>query len=222
VSNSVLAIGEGKRMVKIERWWGDRCVVGAGEFDGTPAAEAALLRDAQAGDRAALDQLVTRHKRPLFALCYGLLGHAEDAEDAVQEAFLRALRALPHFRGEATLRTWLFRIAVNTCLNWKRDRSRDPAAHGAAPLDERHPAAALAAESPEVIALRHLQIIEALRALLPRHRAILLLKEREGWSMAEIATALGWKEKRVERELSRARQALAAWRDQDAAEGDPK
>jgi RNA polymerase sigma-70 factor (ECF subfamily) len=209
-------------MVKIDRWWGDRCVVGAGEIDSTPAAEAALLRDAQAGDRAALEQLVARHKRPLFALCYGLLGHSEDAEDAVQEAFLRALRALPRFRGDATLRTWLFRIAVNTCLNWKRDHSRDPASHRAGALEEEYSPTSLATESPELIALRHLQIIEALRALLPRHRAILLLKEREGWSMAEIAAALGWKEKRVERELSRARQALAAWREQDAAEGDPK
>jgi RNA polymerase sigma-70 factor (ECF subfamily) len=207
-------------MVKIQHWWGDRCVVAPGESDEGPAAEARLLRDAQAGDPAALERLVAGHKRPLFALCYGLLGHAEDAEDAVQETFLRALRALPRFRGDATLRTWLFRIAVNTCLNWKRNRSRDPASDRAGALDEDYSPTLLATDSPETIALRHLQVLEALRALLPRHRAILLLKEREGWSLAEIAAALGWKEKRVERELSRARHALAAWRQQDTVEGD--
>jgi RNA polymerase sigma-70 factor, ECF subfamily len=207
-------------MVKIQHWLGDCCVAAPGESDEGPAAEARLLRDAQAGDPAALERLVARHKRPLFALCYGFLGHAEDAEDAVQETFLRALRALPRFRGDATLRTWLFRIAVNTCLNWKRDRSRDPASDRAGALDEDYSPTLLATDSPETIALRHLQVLEALRALLPRHRAILLLKEREGWSLAEIAAALGWKEKRVERELSRARHALAAWRQQDTVEGD--
>jgi RNA polymerase sigma-70 factor, ECF subfamily len=209
-------------MVKIQYGWGERCVVAPGETEDGPAGEAALLRDAQAGDSVALERLVARHKRPLFALCYGFLGHAEDAEDAVQETFLRALRALPRFRGDATLRTWLFRIAVNVCLNWKRDRSRDPASDHPVALDDGASSTLLATASPEMIALRRLRMLEALRALLPRQRAILLLKEREGWSLAEIAAALGWKEKRVERELSRARHSLAAWRQQDAVEGDPE
>jgi RNA polymerase sigma factor (sigma-70 family) len=63
-------------------------------------------------------------------------------------------------------------------------------------------------------------MIEALQALRPRHRAILLLKEREGWSLAEIAAALGCSKKRVENELYQARCALADWRRRDAEEGD--
>jgi len=155
------------------------------------AEEAALLRAGRAGDPAALEQLLALHKRSLYALCRGILGHADDAEDAVQETFLRALRGLPRFREDASFRTWLFRIAVNLCLDWKA--SRRPAE----PWDEEEESRALAAPSPEAIALRRMRVNDALGSLLPRHRALILLKVREGWSVAEIAAALRWKEKRV-------------------------
>src|SRR5207248_5223620 len=106
------------------------------------------------------------------------LAHAEEAEAAVQETFLRALRALPRFRGEAAFGTWLFRIAVNVCLSWKS--SRRPTAL----WEEEQPPPVLSAASPEAAALRQLQIREALSHLLPRQRALLLLKEREGWSVS--------------------------------------
>jgi RNA polymerase sigma-70 factor (ECF subfamily) len=188
--------------------------VAVGEFEARRAAEAALLRATQGGDPLAADELLAPYERPLFALCHGILGHAEDAEDAVQETFLRALRSLREFRGRAALRTWLYRIAVNVCLEWKRARRPTE------PWDEACPPAPDTA-SPETIALRHLLVREALRSLLPRHRAILLLKEREGWSLAEIGAVMGWKQKRVERELSQARRALAAWRQQAAEDGEP-
>src|SRR5712691_11254561 len=95
------------------------------EIEEGPAVEAVeseLLRAGKSGDRAALEQLLALHKRSLLALCHGILGHADDAEDAAQETFLRALRALPGFRGDAAFRTWLFRIAVNVCLRSKAAR----------------------------------------------------------------------------------------------------
>jgi RNA polymerase sigma-70 factor (ECF subfamily) len=184
-----------------------------GETGGPSTAEAALVCGGQAGDRAALEQLLALHERPLFVLCHGILGHVDDAEDAVQETFLRALRALSSFRGSASFRTWLFRIAVNVCLNWKRDRRRTE------PWDEERADASRDIGSPEVIALRHLRVMEALRELPPRHRAIFLLKVLEGWSVAEIGAALGWNSIRVQNELARARRTLAAWRRRDAAEG---
>lgn len=213
-------------MVSIQRRWGASPTptdvqagaggraVGRRETDGETAAEAALLREGLAGDHAALERLLALHKRSLYALCLGILGNAEDAEDAVQETFLRALRALPEFRGHASFGTWICRIALHLCLRWKTSR-RPTAAWD----DARSPATPEDA-SPEAVALRQLQIAEALRALQPRHRAILLLKEREGWSVAEIASALGWKEKRVENELSKARRALVEWRRQEMGEGD--
>jgi RNA polymerase sigma-70 factor (ECF subfamily) len=170
-----------------------------------PASEAALLRAGQAGDRTALERLLAPHKGPLFALCYGILGDPDDAEDAAQETFLKVLRGLSRFRGEASFRTWLFRIAVNLCLNWKRDRRPSE------PLDETRFLLSLAADSPETLALRQLQMREALSTLRPHQRAALLLKEREGWSIAEIGVALRWNKKRVENELYRARRALVDW-----------
>jgi RNA polymerase sigma-70 factor (ECF subfamily) len=204
-------LGEKERMVGLQESFA------VGETGGETAAEAALLRAARAGDCAALEQLVALHKRPLFVLCYGILGHPDDAEDAVQETFLRALRALPRFRGDAAFRTWLYRIAVNVCLEWKR------AHRPTEPWDEARTSASRAAGavlSPETIALRHLRMIEALNALSPRSRAILILKELEGWSLAEIGAALRWNEKRVENELYRARRALVEWRRREGSEGE--
>jgi RNA polymerase sigma-70 factor (ECF subfamily) len=138
-----------------------------------------------------------------------MLGHTDDAEDAVQETFLRALRALDRFRGEAALRTWLYRIAVNVCREWARSRP---------PIDPERPSSAESASlhdtapSPEEIVVRQMRILEALQTLPPQRRALLLLREVEGWSIGEIAAALSCSKKRVENELYRARCALAAWR----------
>lgn len=142
------------------------------ERSGRWSSEAEIVQAAREGDRAALEQLVSRHKQPLFALCYGILGHVEDAEDAVQETFLRVLRTLSGFRGDASFRTWLSRVAVNLCLD--RKRSRRPRE----PWNPEQPGVTLSTSSPERMALDHLQVLQALQSLLPRHQALLLLHGR--------------------------------------------
>src|SRR5436190_17422656 len=102
-------------MVSVRAWLAVREIE-----DGTM--EAALLVAGRAGDPAALEQLLALHQRALYGVCHGILGHPEEAEDAVQETFLKALRSLSGFRGEAAFRTWLFRIAINLCLRWKASR----------------------------------------------------------------------------------------------------
>jgi RNA polymerase sigma-70 factor, ECF subfamily len=177
--------------------------------------ESALLRAGLAGDHIALERLLARHRQPLLAFCLGILGHPEDAEDATQETFLRALRGLATFRGEAALRTWLFRIAVNVCLRWKAARlPTELLEEGILPTSSAH--------SPEMIALGHLRLMEALQSLLPRHRAVLLLKEWEGLSIEEIAGVMQCSPIRVKHELSKARRGLLAWRRRDAAEGEER
>jgi RNA polymerase sigma-70 factor (ECF subfamily) len=166
-------------------------------------AETALLRAGQAGDRAALDQLLARHERRVLAVCHGVLGHADDAEDAAQETFLRALRSLPRFRGDSSFLTWLLRIAVNVSLNWRRGR------RPTAPLDLEP--AFPAGDSPETIVLMRLEVQEALRGLPAHRRAALLLREMQGWSVEEIGAAMGWSTKRVYNELFKARRAVAEW-----------
>jgi RNA polymerase sigma-70 factor (ECF subfamily) len=182
------------------------------EFQAASVGEAALVRSGQAGDRGALDQLLALHERRVLAVCRGVLGHAEDAEDAAQETLFRALRALPRFRGEASFRTWLLRIAVNVCLNWKRNR------HPTEPWDEEDPLIPTDA-SPEALVLLRLQVREALNELPAHRRAVLLLREMEGWSVAEIGQAMRWNEKRVNNELFKARRTLAEWHARNTDEG---
>src|SRR5947208_15146835 len=130
----------------------------AGVSRGEERTGAALLRAAQAGDPAALDQLLSPHARGLLLFCRGIVGHAEDAEDAAQETLFRALRALPRFQQrQASFRTWLFRIALNLCLDWQRDHRPTE------PWDEDRPSVtSRESASPETLALRRLQVMEAL------------------------------------------------------------
>jgi RNA polymerase sigma-70 factor, ECF subfamily len=187
-------------MQGVQEW----CVVN--EFENSVQAVTPFREAGQAGDRATLERLLTQHEPSLSVLCRGILGHAEDAEDAVQETFLRALRALPNYRGDASLRTWLSRIAVHVCLDWKRarrpTRSWSELPEASVPEDR----------SPETTVLHRLRISEAMGALMPRHRAVFLLKELEGWSVAEIAGAFRCTQRRIYHELSLAHHALADWR----------
>jgi RNA polymerase sigma-70 factor, ECF subfamily len=195
-------------------------MVGAGEqravSDGEsgPAPERGLIRAGLVGDRGALERLLAPHKHSLVAVCYGVLGSAEDAEDAAQETFLRALRALPSFRGDSAFRSWLIRIALNICFSWKSAR------HPTEPWEEEQSAAAAGAGSPEGIALGHLRLMEALNSLPPHRRAALLLKEWEGCSLGEIGDVMGWNVTRVKNELYRARRSLAEWQRRETAEGE--
>ncbi len=168
-------------------------------------ADKELLAACRAGDRIALERLLAPHERPLYVLCLGILRHAEEAEDAVQETFLRALRGLGAFRGDASVRTWLQRIAVNVCLEWKRSRK------AAVPLEIAETAASK--DPPlEDTAVGYIQALAALAVLTPSQRAAILLKDVEGWSVREIAEAMRCSAKRVENELYRGRLALGRWR----------
>ena len=162
--------------------------------------EDTLVREARSGDRIALARLLAPHQGSLFSLCLDVLGHAQDAEDAVQETYLRALNGLSQFRGDSSVRTWLFRIAVRVCLDGKRAR------RPSVPLDED----LISAERcPELTALDRSWIDNILSSLMPRHRAILLLKEWQGFSTAEIAAVMGWKVRKVHNELYQVRKVIA-------------
>ena len=85
-----------------------------------------LMSRARAGDGEAFRALTEPHRRELQMHCYRMLGSFQDAEDALQDTLLAAWQALPGFEGRASLRTWLYRIATNRCLNALRDSSRRP------------------------------------------------------------------------------------------------
>jgi RNA polymerase sigma-70 factor (ECF subfamily) len=174
--------------------------------DNPPSAdEAALVRLARAGDAEAFAALVRQHQRMIHALTYRLTGSEADAADLAQETFVRAWRLLGGFRGECSVATWLYRIAVNAGLNWKAGTERRRRAHE----DWAAERESFAGEAP---AGSHSdQVNEALQRLEPDYRAAVVLTVYEGMNHAEAATVLGCAETTVSWRVWRARQQLRKW-----------
>jgi RNA polymerase sigma-70 factor, ECF subfamily len=170
------------------------------------------------------------HRAPLTGHCYRMLGSAFDAEDAVQETMVRAWKSLDRFEGRSSLRTWLYRIATNVCLDALSDRSRRvrPMEDGPNGSVEDHlltrdrthwlepvpDARVLPSDANpfELTALRQsirLAFVSALQHLPPRQRAALLLSEVLGWSAAEVAECLEMSVAAVNSALQRARATVA-------------
>ena len=153
-------------------------------------------------DEARFAEAVERHRRELHVHCYRMLGSFEEAEDALQEAFLRAWRARETFAGDSQLRAWLYKIATNVCLDALRRSKRqvptlqskadvpwlqpypDHLLDEIAPTDERPDAVVVARETIE------LTFITLIQVLPPRQRAVVILRDVLDWSAAETAELL--------------------------------
>lgn len=170
----------------------------------------ALVSRARTGDREAFSELVRRHQRAVYRVCYRVLSDREDAEDATQEAFIRAYDRLNTFAGRSAFRTWMLRLAVNVGLN-KRERRRPKAR-----LDEQRPPFApdldLHADSdPEAGLLRsetERRLHDALGELPRNHRAAVALHDLEGLSYSEAAEILDAAEGTVRQWAYRGRRRL--------------
>lgn len=158
----------------------------------TSDADLELVLRSRRGDAAAFEELVRQYQHMIHALTYRLTGSLADAEDLAQETFLRAYGQLAGFRGQARFSTWLYRIAVNICLNWRQSEARRFRlyAAAAAELSEARAASpAPADESGEVAA--------ALLKLPAKQRAAVVLTIYEGLSHGETAQILGCSETTV-------------------------
>jgi RNA polymerase sigma-70 factor, ECF subfamily len=197
---------------------------------GAHADEAALVKLAREGDENAFAELVEHYRAELRAHCYRMLGSLHDAEDALQEAMLRAWRGLPSYEGRSSVRSWLYAIVSNAAIDITRQRSRrelpvdlSPAAgHGAgldAPLTDQpwlepFPSQWLQDSrlSPEVRYEQRerveLAFVAALHHLPPLQRAVLLLREVADFSTAETSQQLGTTAAAVNSALQRARAAV--------------
>jgi RNA polymerase sigma-70 factor (TIGR02960 family) len=188
-----------------------------------------------AGDETAFRELADAFRGELQAHCYRIMGSVQDAEDLVQETLLAAWRGLEGFEGRASLRSWLYRIATNRCLNALRDRGRrvpelppppaeapqppEPTRRGEPVWLEPYPDALLEGvidrsrepharyEAREAIGLA---FVAGLQRLPPRQRAVLVLRDVLGFRAAEVADTLGTTEASVTSALHRARSALDA------------
>src|SRR5258708_5414978 len=194
------------------------------------ADEAALLDLALSGDEAAFTAVVAPLHRELHVHCYRMLGSFDDADDALQETLLAAWRGLGSFEKRASARTWLYRIATNTCLNLLRAAARrppqalrfpgyaaEPNAHTEITWLQPYPDVLLDeipadAPGPQDLAERSdslsLAFTAAVQALTPRARAVLVMRDVLGFTAAETAAILESTQDAVAMSLSRARAAL--------------
>ena len=136
----------------------------------------------------------------IYSLCYRMSGSAADAEDLAQETFIKAYQHLDTFRAEAGLWTWLYRIAVNLCLNWQKREQRRVQVHQEWSEHELTP--------PSENAGRAQHVQEALMKLTPKQRAAVILTTYDGLTHAEAAAALGCSETTVSWRLFAARAKL--------------
>jgi RNA polymerase sigma-70 factor, ECF subfamily len=149
-------------------------------------AERETVAACQSGDRAAFDRLVERYQRDVYRLCYRYVGHHEDANDLAQEAFLRAWRSIGRFRGDSAFSTWLYRIAVNACLN-HRALKRVPTLD----LPETLPDPSRGAQSRAEAEDEARRVRGAIARLPEKQRATLILKIYHDLSHEEVASVLG-------------------------------
>jgi RNA polymerase sigma-70 factor (ECF subfamily) len=187
-----------------------------------------LVAQARAGDDEAFRRLIEPYQRELHLHCYRLLGSLQDAEDTLQETMVAAWRGLAGYQERASMRTWLYRIATNRCLNALRDSERrplptlppmtPPPTRTTEPLwMQPYPDVLLAGlpddtPGPEAVFERReavsLAFITAVQSLPPRQRAVLVLRDVLGYRAAEVAELLDTTEESVTSALKRARAAI--------------
>jgi RNA polymerase sigma-70 factor (ECF subfamily) len=169
-----------------------------------PSDERDLVLRVLRGDREAFGEIVQRHQQAVFRIAYRVLGDVHEAEDAAQEAFLRAYRFIDSFELGRPLGPWLHRITMNISLN-RLETSRPPAT-----LDDQQ--AAAAGPDPEVHAVeqdRHERLRIELDHLPPRYRAVIVLRHFEAMTYEEIAKQLRRPVSDVKSDLFRARKLLS-------------
>jgi len=174
-----------------------------------------LVVQAKTGDKKAFRKLVERHQRRAFAIAIGLVRDESDANEIVQEAFLRVFRGLEAFEGGSSFFTWLYRIVSNLAI----DVMRKPSRRETEPLDparlddgvDQPLIARIGGSDPEDAVRRreiHVRIEEALSDLPPYHRGVILMREVEGMSYEEMAEAMGVSKGTIMSRLFHARRKL--------------
>jgi RNA polymerase sigma-70 factor (ECF subfamily) len=174
-----------------------------------PPADAELVSRARRGDADAFAGLVAAHQEMTFRTAYLVLGDAAEAEDAAQEAFVRAYRALDRFRDGEPFRPWLLRIAVNTARNRRRSAARRAGLRLRVEANAAMDASAPSAEAAVLAGERRRLLLEAVNALAPDDRLVIGARYFLDLPEAEIAVLAGVPRGTVKSRLFRARAKLA-------------
>ena len=187
--------------------------------DSRPAAEEQFIERLRRGDAAAFEQLVNERSGEIYGLLYRLTENSEEARDLTQETFLRAFQSIGHFRGDADLKTWIYRIAINQARNrwrwWRRRRRDSTVSIDSTNVDGRPTLVttlrANSSSDPEQATLareRESALRTALGSVRRIYREAVVLRDIEGFSYEEIAATLEISVGTVKSRLARGRQEL--------------
>ncbi len=179
--------------------------------------DAELVARVQRGDKKAFDLLVLKYQRKILRLLARMIRDPAEIEDVAQEAFIKAYRALPQFRGDSAFYTWLYRIAINTARNWQVASGRRPNTLNVIETDDGETFSQIDNltdnNTPESMATSR-EIVEtvnaAINALPDDLRTAIVLREIEGMSYEDIAQSMGCPIGTVRSRIFRAREAIAA------------
>src|SRR5687768_940440 len=193
-------------------------VATAAPIESRPVADVEFIERLKRGEAAAFEMLIAEHSGEIYGLLFRLTENSEEARDLTQETFLRAFQSIGRFRGEADLRTWIYRIAINQARNrwrwWRRRRRDSTVSLDAAQGQSNQPLIATLAESsenPEQQTLAHEREVvlrAALQKLGEAYRETVILRDLEGFTYEEIAETLGVNVGTVKSRLARGRQEL--------------
>ncbi|MFI3255650.1 MAG: sigma-70 family RNA polymerase sigma factor [Eubacteriales bacterium] len=174
-----------------------------------------LVKQAQQGDESAFAQLIEENQKKVYRLAYRMTGNHEDALDISQEAFFKAWRALPNFKGESSFSTWIYRLTSNSAIDLLRKQQRQAHDSLTSPFQEDEEGTELQIPAEDISpedALIHKEmgemIAEGLEVLSPTHKEVLLMREMDGLSYQEISTTLGLDLGTVKSRIARGRKNL--------------
>jgi len=193
-------------------------VATAAPVESRPVADVEFIERLKRGEAVAFEMLIAEHSGEIYGLLFRLTENGEEARDLTQETFLRAFQNIDRFRGEADLRTWIYRIAINQARNrwrWWRRRRRDATVSLDSSLGQSSQTVGETlvegTENPEQQTLAHereVALRTALRKLSRSYREAVVLRDIEGFSYEEIAATLGINVGTVKSRLARGRQEL--------------
>jgi RNA polymerase sigma-70 factor (ECF subfamily) len=176
---------------------------------GVKSGDLELAQRCARGDMAAFEELYRAHAARLYSLALRMTGSAQDAEDVLQEAFLQAHRKLGGFRGESSLGTWLYRLAVNQCLDFLRGRQAKMA-RATDSLDAETAMEPVADEPVVPTAISRMDLERAIAQLPDGSRTAFVLHDVEGFAHHEVASLLGVSEGTSKSQVHKARLRLRA------------
>jgi RNA polymerase sigma-70 factor (ECF subfamily) len=177
--------------------------------------ESELILKCKNGNVEAFEELVLKYQRQIYTVAYRFMGNHEDASDLAQEAFIKAYKSIDRFRGESSLKTWLYHIVANVCRDELRKRKKGQVLSLDAPISTEEGEITRQTEdwtyAPDLIyESKEAQyfIQEAINQLTPEYKEVIILREIQGFSYEEIARHLGCSLGTIKSRLNRARKAM--------------